>query len=756
MKYKILVLAWLIFPQFVVNSQELTTFCVKNKPIHSVLQRIEKQYHVRFSYQDVILKDTIISFCAEKNNLDSILQKISLKLNLSFKKINQKYYVITFKKGSLNQIQRLQQIVVTNYLTKGISKKGDASIFIKPKKLGVLAGLTEIDVLESLQQLPSVISSNESATGIQIRSAKTDQNTILFNGISMYHKGHLFGMISPFSPNLIDKITLINKGTNPKYDGRVSGVILLETTNKINKKPKLNIGLNALNFDAVITIPILKNKLQTQIGIRRSYTDLFETPTFISYAKKVFQTTKVNNSNQKKFYFEDYSCIVNYHPNKKNKFQLSNIYINNYLNFDINNINSPSFNDNLKIKNYGISGKWSKKWSSKNIQNTTLSFSDYNFKYIHNDSNQIYDKRNQIYDADFNTDFTYHLAKEKSLQFGYNFNYKNVSYAFLQTENGNQFILDTNKDIVKTHAVYLNYTFSLKNYTFSVGSRLNYYQDFNLIKITPRLIVNKPLNNQFKLQATAEIKNQIISLIDETVISDFNLENKLWRLSDNNKFPVIESKHVSFGGIYTKNNWTLDLDLFTKNVTGITALSLGYLNPNNPNFNLGNQKINGIEFYTKKSIYPLSFWLSYSLNDIKSKYKNINNNNYFTASQAIKHQGVFSTSYQNKKLQLAVAWNIRSGKNYTKTTISNGQLLFDKINSSVLPTYHRLDFTTTYSFAFKNKTYGKIGLSIRNLYNKKNVLSKEYYGTNSLTNPIKEYTTYGIGITPNFLLRFWL
>ena len=55
------------------------------------------------------------------------------------------------------------------YLTKGIAKKNDGSITIKPKQIGHLPGLTEPDVFKTLQQIPGVISVDESISNINIR-----------------------------------------------------------------------------------------------------------------------------------------------------------------------------------------------------------------------------------------------------------------------------------------------------------------------------------------------------------------------------------------------------------------------------------------------------------------------------------------------------------------------------------------------------------------------------------------------------------
>ena len=48
----------------------------------------------------------------------------------------------------------LDEISIVNYLTGGISKKKDGSIILSPKKIEALPGLTEPDVLQSIQLLP--------------------------------------------------------------------------------------------------------------------------------------------------------------------------------------------------------------------------------------------------------------------------------------------------------------------------------------------------------------------------------------------------------------------------------------------------------------------------------------------------------------------------------------------------------------------------------------------------------------------------
>ncbi len=134
----------------------------------------------------------------------------------------------------------------------------------------------------------------------------------------------------------------------------------------------------------------------------------------------------------------------------------------------------------------------------------------------------------------------------------------------------------------------------------------------------------------------------------------------------------------------------------------------------------------------------------------------INNNESFNSSTNIKHSLTSSIAYQLKQFQIALAWNWRTGKPYTKAYISPEiQYYYIGINTETLPNYHRLDFSTTYGFNFSKKSEikGKVGFSIRNVYNQKNHLSREYVGNNSINDPIVVVDKYSLGITPNFLFR---
>jgi len=760
----------LFFLHFIVAfSQEKATISVQFNDvlISEALEKIEKNYNVRFSYQDSLLIGKKVTLKKADRTFIQVLEALSTETTLEFKNINERY-IIVVASTEFDVVQQLNNVVITGYLTKGIYKNKDATFTITPKKLKILPGFIEPDVLESIQLLPGVISPNETATGFTVRGGALDQNRVIWDGINMYHKGHLFGMISAFNPNSTNEVFFYNKGTHSRFGERVSSVIDIYSANKVSNKFNAGFGVNGINGDVYFEAPIIKNKVSVQASLRKSYTEVYQSPTFDKLADKVFQSTKIDdiqNANND-FSFLDYTLKINYKLNTNNSFYFSNIYIDNDLNYIIEDKeNIKSYNDILKIKNSGYGIGWNKIWKPNISQKTKAFFSNYrlDYNYITFENNEKisdFEKRNEIYDSGLSSEVIIKTASENELVFGYQYVLKDVGYLFKETSDFT-FILDADKRVINTHALYVQYNYKNSNlFDIDLGLRTNYYHELDAVRFEPRLLLYKEIFRNLKLQISGEIKNQILSEIDETVLSDLSLENKLWRLADGETFPIINSLQVSTGILFNAKGWSLDIDGYYKKIKGKTALSLGFLNPNDPSFHIGEQNIFGVDFYAKKDFNFIKTWISYSFSTIESNYEGINSNEGFTAGTNIKHSFVGTISYQKSKFQAALAWHWRTGKPYTKAIISpeDNVYSFIGINTEVLPNYHRLDFSTTYDFKFskKNKVKGKVGFSIQNIYNQKNHLSREYRGNNNLNDPIEVVDKYSLGFTPNFLFRtYW-
>ncbi|MEM5564338.1 TonB-dependent receptor [Psychroserpens sp. AS72] len=728
-------------------------------------EKIEDVYNVRFSFQDDNIVGIKITLNKEKRSLQELLDAIKKKTKLDFDVIANRYIVVNASKLNSN-IQELEKIIINSYLTKGITKNKDASYQISPASLGILPGLTEPDILESIQLLPGVVSPNETASGFLVRGGKMDQNRLIWDGINMYHKGHLFGMISPFNPNATKKVNFINKGSNPRYGERVSSVISMTTTTKIDDEFKAQLGFNGINVDAYFEAPIIENKLAIQASIRSSYANTYQSFTFNKLADKVFESTKIKNGDNPNndFSFLDYNIKMNYKPNANNTMFASIISIDNTLDYTVNDSETlTTFNDRMSINNTGYGLGWTKKWNINLKQYTSAYFSEYKLNYNFltsegGDQTSDFEKRNIIFDSGISTEFDLEINKKNRATFGYQYVLKDVAFAFLNTTNL-QFVLDEDKTVVQTHSVYANYGYkNPKLFDVEVGGRATYFQELEAFRFEPRLLLYKNLFKHVKLQISAEVKNQIISEIDETIISDLSLENRVWRLANGEEFPIINSKQISAGFIYTNKGWTIDIDNYYKKLDHITALSLGFLNPENSNFNLGEQHIYGVDLFLRKRFNGFNTWLSYSFNNSKSKYDNINDDDYFTSRSNVRHAFSTSLSYKLSNFQVALGWRWQTGKPYTESTSGDDGLEFnDGINTKRLPDYHRLDLSSTYKFKFSKdrKLRAKVGLSIRNVYNKTNFISREYRGNNDINGDIETIDKFSIGFTPNLMFRLY-
>ncbi|WP_166965274.1 FecR domain-containing protein [Yeosuana marina] len=763
MKFSIYLL--IILLPFTAFSQENAAFPIQfNKvPANEAILKVEKVYSVKISYPNKLIDNKIVSLEDKKRTLQDVLDELSVVLNVSFKIINQRYIVINEAEHEANY-QQLDEVIIKDYLTRGITKSVDASFTIKPKLLDILPGLIEADVLESIQELPGVISPDETASGLNVRGGTPDQNQIIWDGINIYHSGHLFGMISPFNPNITESIKFYNKGTNPRFGERISSVVDISTSNNIPEKINSGFGFNGISGDVYFEAPLIKNKLSILVAYRRSYENLFETGTFKRMEQKVFQNSSIldNEYSEEKFHFNDYNLKLNYKLNTNNKISASLIHIDNDLQHDYQNVTKNRFyQDYLDTENNGFSLNWRKNWSTKTKQITQLSYSDYglNYSFITADNeNQTsdFDKENYIKDFDFSTEIST-LSNNNTSSFGYQTSFKNVRYAFAETTDLEN-VLDTNNSKINTHSLFANYSNRhLKSFNFDLGLRASYYKELNAFRLEPRLLLIKKLGNHLKLQASGEIKNQIIYQINESVFSDISKSNKLWRLSDGNESPIVNGKQITLGLLYHNRGWSFDFDSYFKKVKGISSLSSGVFNEEAQNYRIGNQHIYGLDFYAKKDFNKIKTWISYSINKTDNRFEGINNNQYFTASNEVNHAISTSIAYKTKRLQVALGWKWHTGMPYTITTTNpnTNNVEFVGVNTERLPSYHRLDLSSVYNFSFseKSNTKGKIGFSIWNLYNQKNHLSRGMIENNGSNDSVVIEDYYSLHLTPNFLFR---
>ncbi len=757
---RVLLLLLIIFYLNPIFSQNRVELNFSKTSLEKVFAKIEKKFDVKYSYVDSVVVDKQITLVKQKYTLEEINNQLEKQTKLFIIQLSERYYSVSNTElfETKKRIQ-LNEILVESFLINGIQKSNQKFI-IFPKKTQILAGVTDTDVMLSLQQLPSVKSPNETATGLNIRGGNADQNLILFDGIRLYHPGHLFGMISGINSNIVHKVSFYNKAINPKYGEKIASVIELETSDILVDKPKAVIGMNALNTDVFVQIPLLKKKIDIQFSARKSFTELLQSYTFNQLANKVFQNTDFKSFNNiNKFRFHDYTYKILFKPSNNSCFAFTGLAIDNNLNYKFKTANENISNQEMKIFNNGLSANWDKKYSAHFSHKLLLYYSVYDFRYFKQNSAEnsnefeAFKKLNRIVNSGADLNLNLEINKYNFLDFGYQISGYDVSHLFNTYNQDIGIDLNLTHFYTITHAAFCSYSFKKNDWNLQAGMRTNYFSAMKTIKFEPRTFLQKKLNQNYILQFSFDRKNQQISQIRENAANDLSLENYVWVLADNKRYPIQASNQFTSGILFKKNKWLVDLDAFFKSIVGITSFNYGILNPDN-SIKKGKGFVKGMDLFIQKEKKSWRTSLTYSVQDSQNKFEDLNKNDYFKSSSNITHAVNFNFNKSWSDFSVALAWFWHTGKPYSIVD-SSGQIT--SFNQNNLPQYHRVDLSFDYSFSTE-KTKFKTGFSVYNIYNRKSLISientRKYATISDFSNPrYEKQEFYSLGITPNIFMR---
>ncbi|WP_303426063.1 TonB-dependent siderophore receptor [Oceanihabitans sp. 2_MG-2023] len=738
----------------------------KKQPLALVLDLIEQQFKVSFSYADSTIKDLDVFFDGEKK-LDIIITSLEQQTQLKFNKLNKQFITIVNPEADAFAIQELEEVFISNYLTTGINKKLTGSITIKPEQFGILPGLIEPDVLQTIQALPGVISVDETVSNINIRGGTHDQNLILWEDIKMYQSGHFFGLISAFNPYLTNKVNVSKNGTSAQYGDGVSSVIDMQLSNTIQSDFKAGAGFNLVHADMYTKTPIGKHA-ELQLSARRSFTDFVTAPTYKQYFKRIFQDSDLDNnqeienntiSKNEKFYFYDFTGKFLLNISKKDKLQIRFLTIHNNLDYEeqstINNINE-SLNSNLTQRNMAGGISYSRNWNSKLASTAQVYFSKYNLDAKNFDiiNNQRLIQENKVFDSAIKLDTKWRINENANFQIGYQF--FEVGISNLEDVNNPEF-RSYIKEVIRSHATFTEAQLVSNNLNTNVkaGIRFNYFPKLDTFLAEPRISFSQRFANYFRLELLGEFKSQTTSQIIDLQNDFLGIEKRRWVLANNTDIPIIKSKQASLGINYNKNKFLISIEAYYKKADGITTRSQGFQNQFQYIKAIGSYQVKGVDFLIHKQFTKFNTWLSYSYSKNDYTFESLNNANAFPNNADITHAVNFSNTYTQNKFKFALGVNWHSGKPYTKPdkTITSSNINYNSPNSSNLKDYLRVDFSATKDFKISEGINAEIGASVWNLLNTKNTINR-YYVLDTDEN-ISKVENQSLGITPNLSLRVY-
>lgn len=594
----------------------------------------------------------------------------------------------------------------------------------------------ERDIIKVFQMTPGVKSAGEGNSGFYVRGGSADQNLILLDEAPVYNASHLLGFFSVFNSDALKDVTLYKGGMPAEYGGRASSVMDIKMRDGNSKKLGVTGGIGLISSRLTIEAPIVKDKGSFMISGRRTYADMF------------LKLSKDKDIKSSQLYFYDLNLKSNYQINEKNRIFLSgyfgrdNFGLADVFGFDWGNATGTL--------------RWNHLVNDKMFSNTSVIFSNYNYRFKFNADGNDVKFTSSIQDWNLKQDFSYFPHPNHKVKFGFNAIYhtfipgeiESDFQSFNDVKLTNRYALEGGVYVQNDHSIterfgiqyglrysFFNYMGEGKAYTFDaegVKTSEQSYKAWQTIKtyggFEPRLSAKYEVDKQSSVKASVNRAFQYLHLLSNSTSAQ---PTDIWVPSSNNVKPQI-SDQVSLG--YFRNFKDNKYEASVEGYYKIFQNQIDYRNGANLFFNdeaegdlvYGKGRAYGAEFYLRKQTGKFTGWVSYTWSRSLRTFDQINEGNEFPSRQDRIHDFAIVMMYEiNDRLKISGNWIYYTG---TAVTFPSGKYevggisvpYYTERNGYRMPDYHRLDLGLTWEVKTKKEYESSWNVSIYNAYARRN------------------------------------
>jgi hypothetical protein len=538
---------------------------------------------------------------------------------------------------------------------------------------------------------------------------------------TVYNTGHLFGFFSIFNSDAIKNVSLIKGGMPAQYGGRLSSV--LDVTMKDGNINDYNVegGIGLIASRLSLQGPIKKGKSSFIVSGRRTYIDALVKP-FISKESDFYGSG---------YYFYDLNAKANFRFSEKDR-----LFLSGYFGRDVFSFNNAkrSFRAHIPWGNSTATVRWNHIFNRRLFANTTLIYNDYNFTFGAAQNNFEIALASGIRDGSAKIDFDYYPAPKHKMKFGGQSTFHKFVPNVVSGRQDSVVFNPSNEDVkyALEHAIYvqddwdvnekLKINAGLRWTLFSqIGPYTKFRRDANENKLDstvyrsfqsiqqynglePRITARYTIDPTLSLKASITRNLQFIHLVSN---SGTTLPTDLWVPST---FTVQPQKSWQYAaGVFKnlKNNqYETSIEVYYKSMQNQIEYKEGYtpsLKDPELDFVFGKGWSYGTEFLINKVQGRLTGWIGYTLSWTWRKFALLNDKQKFPAKYDRRHDLSLVGMYElNPKWKLGGVFVYGTGT-ATSLPISfyfvDGVITqeFSKINQYRLASYHRLDFSATYT-----------------------------------------------------------
>lgn len=669
------------------------------------------QFSIRTSPGEKLIQVTYVGYEVFQQavllNSDSILS-ITLKL-----KVDQlKEVVIRGQRNTLQEIFESNQ-TSTNVLTQD-----------EINAIPVLGG--EADVIKTLQLLPGTIRGVEGSSDLFVRGGAADQNLVLLDDAPIYNTSHLFGFLSVFNVDVLDRVEAINGGFPASYGGRLSSILDVKTKSNIPDKTHISGDIGLLASRLFIEQPIVKEKASFWIAGRRTYID---------------QVIRVTGE-ELPYFFYDLNGKIILKPSANDRIELSH-----YSGKDLLDLFRDRNNDGDGFLTSYSSGNstQSLRWSRNLHQNWFSTVSLLRTKYYY-DIRNAFEENELVASSDIEDYGTRILIQKDSLfgsgtfKTGIDWTRHQVSPNIINTAGTITEILESSSTAGKVAnelAVHFQYEWSpLEKWRVAIGMRgsMAVVGQKQYVNPEPRISTRIALRDDEALKLSYSRMTQYLHRISNSAVSS---PTDIW-------YPVTESIRPQTAhqvALAWQKNFPSQRIFFSAEGYYKTMNQLiGYEEGTNLFLNTdfessliqGKGKAYGLELLLRKEAGKFTGWLSYTLSWSWRQFDEINTGQWFPSRYDRRHNGAVVAQYAfHKRWAVSMVWEFISGARFTPIigqyvvlapTLTGVDLLpvYSGINEVTLANTHRLDM----GIKFKSKPGKKFQWSwfvgVYNGYNRAN------------------------------------
>ncbi len=690
---------------------------------------------------------------------------------------------------AINEALFGDQIIIKDYILDGINQGDSYSGFdLNFGRLSKNHSTVEHDILKTIQLLPGINSIDDSATNLQIRGSSPDQNLLLWEGAPIYNAGHIFGMISAINPFSVEGVKVFKGAYDPKYDNRVGGIVDISLADEIENDFHGSIGSTLTELHGNFDIPIIKNRLSLLLAARRSTRDLFNSTTLESYTDQVFQYSLIDDlaqeteegivETQQDLGYFDWNGKMIYKVSDRIQLSLGAYQNEQDFKYGFSYEGDPfqsrhNISVKTKILHGNINRKHNDRWTSliswhNSSYDNTYSIRELEGEVFLREFNQV----NGVDEQNFTFSNQLIVNPKISFNLGYEYNSKNLNLDLGEEIDFEPGVVDKINETVDFHNVFLSTKLAHKKWKTEGGLRSSYLQKQDEWVHSPRINLQYSITDGLKLKADAGVYHQFISQTNSFGLQQIRVDNPLWILNATETQLSQKANKMAAGFIFQKQGWLIDVDAYYNEIDGITTLSPQLNTVSNVlGFTKGSSSIKGVDVLIKKKWSNFNTWLNYSFGDARNHFPEISEET-ISARNDIRHNFNIITSYGLNNFQVSLNANYHSGLPYTlPDLVFNFEdpqaeppflylLDYPEFNAERLKPYARIDFNFNYRLKFKKfkRLQSEISLSIINLFNTQNELTREYF-----VNYNEQTDGYSLGSiskllldrTPLLLVRFY-